>query len=105
MVVMSYVVKCSCWTKAEMAMVKAKKTATKEAHEAKKATKLATIELGSTKKLPKMPKGEREKTSWPFNLKSAKGGASTKKEFPRGKPPRTPSKWWNKFDLLPMPWI
>jgi hypothetical protein len=58
-----------------MAMVKAKKTSTKEAHEAKKAAKLAIVELGSTKKLPKMPKGEREKTSWPFNPKSAKGGA------------------------------
>ncbi len=98
MVVMSRVVKCSRWTKVEMVMVKAKKATIKEACEVKKVAKLVTVELGSTKKLPKMPKGEKEETSRPLNPRSAERRASTKKEFLRGKLPRTLSKWWNKSD-------
>jgi len=52
-----------------------------------------------------MPKGKREDTYGPFNSRSAEGGASTKKEFPKGKLPRTPSRWWNKCDLPLMPHI
>jgi hypothetical protein len=60
------VLKCSHQTKVEMAMVKAKKATTKEAHEVKMLAKLAVaVELGSTKKLPKMPKSEKEKTFGP----------------------------------------
>ncbi len=47
-------------------MVKAKKATTKEAHEVKMLAKLAVaVELGSTKKLRKMPKSEKEKTFGP----------------------------------------
>jgi hypothetical protein len=36
-------------------------------------------ELGSSKKLPKMPKGEREETFGPFKLRSGEGRASIEK--------------------------
>jgi hypothetical protein len=81
MVVMSRVVKCSHWTKVEMATVNTKKAATKEAHETKKIAKLVMVELGSTKKLPKTPKGKREETFGPLNPRSAEEGHQTKKEF------------------------
>jgi hypothetical protein len=42
-VVGSFVTKCSCQTKAEMAMVKVKKVIAKENCEAKKLTKLVTV--------------------------------------------------------------
>ncbi len=62
-------------------MVKAKKAITEEACKAKKLTKLVAVaELGSAKKLPKTPKGEREKASRPLNPKSGEKGASTWKE-------------------------
>jgi hypothetical protein len=35
---------------------------------------------GFAKKLPKMPKGEKEKAFGPFNSKNMDGGASTKNE-------------------------
>lgn len=76
-----FVTKCSRWTKAKMTMVKAKKATAKEACEAKKLTKLVAVdELGSAKKLPKTPKGEREEAYGPLNPKSGEGGASTRKE-------------------------
>lgn len=56
---------------------KAKKFAAKEAHESKKLITMA--ELGSSKKLPKMPKGEREETFGPFKPRSGEGGASIEK--------------------------
>lgn len=64
-----------------MAMVKAEKAITKEAHEAKKLAKLgAMAELSSTKKLPKTPKGNKEKTFGPLNPESEEKGASIGKE-------------------------
>jgi hypothetical protein len=84
-VIMSPVIKCSHQTKVEMAMVKAKKATTKEAHEVKMLAKLAVaVELGSTKKFRKMPKSEKEKTFGPFNPKSGEGRASISKEFSKG---------------------
>jgi hypothetical protein len=53
------------------------KATTKEVYLAKQ---VATTKLGSAKKLPKTPKGEREETFGPVNLESGEGGASTKKE-------------------------
>jgi hypothetical protein len=68
-----------------MVVVKVKKAATKEAHKTKKLAKLvAMAELSSVKKLPRTPKGEREKTSRPFNLESGEKGASTRKECSKG---------------------
>jgi hypothetical protein len=68
-----------------MAVVKAEKAITKEACEAKKLAKqVTTAELGSTNKLSKTPKGEREETSGPFNPKSGGGGASVEKESSKG---------------------
>jgi hypothetical protein len=68
-----------------MVVVKAKKATTKEAHEAKKLTKLAAMaELGFVKKLPKTPKGKREETSRCFNPESGEGRAYTKKESSKG---------------------
>ncbi len=59
-----------------------KKVATKEACEAKKLAKLvAMTKLSSTKKLPKMSKGEREEASRPLNRESGEGGASIGKEY------------------------
>jgi hypothetical protein len=40
--------------------------------------------LGSTKKLPKTPKGKREETFKPLNLESGERGALTKKVFSKG---------------------
>jgi hypothetical protein len=78
----SFVTKCSHRTKAEIAVVKAKKAIAKEVRLAKQVT---TTELNFDKKLPKTPKGKREKTSRPFNPKNGEGGASTKKEASKGK--------------------
>ncbi len=55
-------------------MVKVEKAITNEACKAKKVAKLVAIKLGSTKKLPKKPKGEKEKTYGPLNWRSAYGG-------------------------------
>jgi hypothetical protein len=64
-----------------MAMVKAEKAITKEVHEAKKLAKLgAMAELSSTKKLPKTPKGNKEKTFGPLNPESGEKEASIRKE-------------------------
>jgi hypothetical protein len=41
---------------------------------------MTVAEWGSTKKLPKTPKGEREEASKPLNPKSGEGGASIRKE-------------------------
>jgi hypothetical protein len=41
--------------------------------------------LGSTKKIPKTPKGEREETSKPLNPESGERGALMEKEFSKGK--------------------
>lgn len=68
-----------------MAMVKAEKATTNEAREAKKVAKLVATELGFAEKLTKKPKGEKEKTYGPFNPRSANAGASTEKEFSKGK--------------------
>ncbi|CAK9195289.1 unnamed protein product [Sphagnum troendelagicum] len=77
----SLIIKHSRRTKVKMAMVKAKKAITKEAHEAKKLAKLeAMAELSSTKKLPKTLKGNKEKTFGPLNPKSGEKGASIVKE-------------------------
>ncbi len=78
----SFITKCSHRTKAEMAVVKAEKAIMKEVCLAKQTT---TTKLSFAKKLPKTPKGEKEKTSRPFNPKSGEGGASTKKEASKGK--------------------
>jgi hypothetical protein len=60
-----------------MAMVKENKVVTRKAHKAKNLAKLvAMVELGSTMKLPRTPKGEKEKTSEPLNLESGEKGAS-----------------------------
>jgi hypothetical protein len=80
-IVVSLVAKCSCRTKVKMVVVKAKKAITKEVHKAKKMANFATTKLGSAKKLPKMPKGEKEKAFEPLNSKNMDGGASTEKEF------------------------
>lgn len=57
----------------------------KEVHEAKKLAKLAKMtKLGFTKKLPKMPKGNREKTFRPLDPKSEEIVASTRKESSKG---------------------
>jgi hypothetical protein len=53
-----------------MAMVKVKKATTNEAHKAKKVAKLVAAELGYAKKIPKKPKGKKEKTSGPPNTSS-----------------------------------
>lgn len=75
MIIVFPVTKHSCQTKA-------KKVGTNEAHESKKLAKLVTMaELGSTKKLPKMPKGKREETFGSFKSRSGEGGSSTKKEI------------------------
>lgn len=85
MVVGSLVMKHSHQTKVEMTMVKAEKATVKEACKAKKLVKLAaTIELSSTKNLPKTPKGEREEASRLLNPKSGEGGASIGKESSKG---------------------
>ncbi len=80
----SFVAKCSCQTMVEMAMVKAKKAITRKAHKAKNLAKLvAMAELGSTMKLPKTPKGEKEKTSKPLNLgRSFLGHQKVKRKKP-----------------------
>jgi hypothetical protein len=63
-----------------LGQTKAEKVATKEAHESKKLAKLVMMaKLGSTKKLPKMPKGKREETFGPFKSRSGERGALTKK--------------------------
>ncbi len=80
-----FVVKCSSWTKVEMAMVKTEKVATKEACKAKKfAKQMAMAKLGSTKKLPKTSKGEKEKTFKPLNLERGEGRTSMEKESSKG---------------------
>ncbi len=62
-------------------MVKAEKATARKVYKVKNLAKLVSmVELGSTKKLPKMPKGEREETSKPLNLESGQKGASTEKE-------------------------
>ncbi len=71
-IVGSFVVKRSCWTKVEMAVVKTKKATTREVCEAKKLAMVA--KLGSAKKLPRMPKGESEETFRPLNLESGENG-------------------------------
>jgi hypothetical protein len=66
-----------------MAMVKREKA--KEACKAKKLAKqMAMDKLGFAKKLPKTPKGEKEKTFKPLNPESGEGGASRKKESSKG---------------------
>jgi hypothetical protein len=71
----------------------------KEACEAKKlAKKMAMAKLGSSKKLPKTPKGEKEKTFEPLTLKVGKEGHQQIKSLPRGKPPKATSRWWNNLD-------
>jgi hypothetical protein len=68
-----------------MGTVKAERVVAKHVHEAKKLAELvAMAKLGSTKKLPKTPKGEREETFRPFNLESGERGALTEKEFSKG---------------------
>jgi len=42
---------------------------------------ITVVELGSTKKLPKTPKGKKEEDSRPLNPKSGEGRALTRKEF------------------------
>lgn len=82
-----------------MAVVKAEKGHAKEARKAKKLAKLLTTsKLGCTKKLPKTPKGKREETFGPLNLGNGEGWALIEKKS--SKPPRMPSKWWNKSNLL-----
>jgi len=72
------------------------KAATKEVYLAKQ---VATIELGSAKKLPKTPKGEREET---LTWKVGKEGHQQKRKLPRRKPLRTTSKWWNNSNPPPI---
>jgi hypothetical protein len=48
------------------------------------AKQMAKAKLGSTKKLPKTWKDEKEKTFKPLNPESGEGGASTKKESSKG---------------------
>ncbi|CAK9228338.1 unnamed protein product [Sphagnum troendelagicum] len=81
----SLVAKHSCQTKVEMAVVKVEKAITKEACEVKKLAKqVTTTELGSTKKLSKTPKGEKEETDEPLNPESGERGASMEKESSKG---------------------
>jgi len=69
--------------KSKVEMVKREKA--KDACKAKKlANQMAMAKLGYAKKLPKTPKGEKEKTIKPFNPESGEGGASTKKESSKG---------------------
>jgi hypothetical protein len=68
-----------------MAMPKVEKATAKEACKAKKLAKLvATVELGSAKKLPKTPKDEKEETFGPFNLGNGERWALIKKESSKG---------------------
>ncbi len=63
-----------------MVVVEEEKAIATQVHKAKKMANFATTKLGSAKKLPKMPKGEKEKAFGPFNSKNMDGGASTKNE-------------------------
>ncbi|CAM6018275.1 unnamed protein product [Sphagnum balticum] len=68
-----------------MTVPKVEKAIAKEACKAKKLAKLvAMVELGFAKKLPKTPKGEKEKTFGPFNLGNGERWASIKKESSKG---------------------
>ncbi len=62
-------------------MVKVEKAITNEAHKAKKVAKLVAAELGSTKKISKKPKGEREKKNWAPQLRKCKWGGIKKGVF------------------------
>ncbi|CAM6015320.1 unnamed protein product [Sphagnum balticum] len=87
-----------------MAMVKAEKAIANEAREAKKLVKLVvTTKLGLVKKLPKMPKGEREEPLGPLIRKLEKEGYQRGRNLPKGKPPMTLFEWWNNFDLPSIP--
>jgi hypothetical protein len=61
--------------------------------------------LDSVKKLPKTPKGEKEKTYGASKSGIRMEGHQQKRSLPRGKPPRTASMWWSKSDLFPTLWI
>jgi hypothetical protein len=73
-----------------------------EVHKAKKLAKLvAMAKFGSTKKLPKMLTGDREKTTDPLTWKVGKEGHQQGRSLPKGrKHQRTLSKCWDNFDPL-----
>ncbi|CAK9269771.1 unnamed protein product [Sphagnum jensenii] len=69
----------------EMAIVKVEKATANKVDEAKKlAEQMAVVEVSSTKKLPRTPKGEREKSFGPLNPESGQGRALMEKESSKG---------------------
>jgi hypothetical protein len=59
----------------EMAIIKVEKATANKVDEAKKlAEQMAVVEVSSTKKLPRTPKGERERVLGPSTLKMGKEG-------------------------------
>ncbi|CAK9219542.1 unnamed protein product [Sphagnum troendelagicum] len=73
----------------EMAIVKVEKATANKVDEAKKlAEQMAVVEVSSTKKLSRTPKGEREKGFGPLNPESGEGRAFMEKDSSKGKPPR-----------------
>ncbi len=64
--------KHSCWSKAELAIIKAKKVAQKEAYKTKKAAKLVVIKLVVAFKASKVPKGKVEEFVTPIYAKGIK---------------------------------
>ncbi|KAH8966139.1 hypothetical protein BDL97_03G008100 [Sphagnum fallax] len=69
----------------EMAIIKVEKATANKVDEAKKlAEQMAVVEVSSTKKLPRTPKGEREKSFGPLNPENGEGRALIEKESSKG---------------------
>jgi hypothetical protein len=80
----SSMVKHSCWNKAKMEIIKAKKATQKEAYKAKKVANLVTIELVVAFKASKVPKGKVEDSIMPIYAKGIKKETISKRESSKG---------------------
>ncbi len=101
----SLIVKCSCWTKVEMAMVKVERLLHGKLVRPKSWPSLwqcSNFEV-LPRSFPKHPKAKGKRPLGPLTQKVGNEGHQQEKSLPKRKPPRIVFMWWNNFNLSLIP--